>query len=155
MRTSFEAQTGASQKLLEPAMLELSPAEALKLDELAPHLAPIGFEVQALSGGTVAVYALPEDLSIEQGVELLERLATSEGLMPSEPDALAKRLLDELAADASCKAAVKMHRPMSMEEMEALVSDLFRAEQPYSCPHGRPVVLEMTDVELERRFGRR
>jgi DNA mismatch repair protein MutL len=48
-----------------------------------------------------------------------------------------------------------MHHPMSVDAMERLVSELFRAEQPYACPHGRPVVLVMGDAELERRFGRR
>jgi DNA mismatch repair protein MutL len=48
-----------------------------------------------------------------------------------------------------------MHHPLSAPAMEALVSELFAAEQPYACPHGRPVVLQMTDADLERRFGRR
>jgi DNA mismatch repair protein MutL len=39
--------------------------------------------------------------------------------------------------------------------MEALVAELFAAENPYACPHGRPIVLAMTDSDLERRFGRR
>ncbi len=55
----------------------------------------------------------------------------------------------------ACKAAVKMHHPLSAPEMEALVAELFTAEQPYACPHGRPIVLQMTDSDLERRFGRR
>ena len=44
---------------------------------------------------------------------------------------------------------------MTVDEMQRLVTELFQAEQPYSCPHGRPVVLQMGDVELERRFHRR
>ena len=48
-----------------------------------------------------------------------------------------------------------MHHPLAPLEMEALVAELFVAEQPYACPHGRPIVLQMTDVDLERRFGRR
>jgi DNA mismatch repair protein MutL len=71
------------------------------------------------------------------------------------PDNLATHLLDALAASSACKAAVKMHHPLSAEKLEALVSELFRAENPYACPHGRPVVLTMTDADLERRFGRR
>ena len=155
MRRSFATQSAASQRLIEPALLELGPAEAHKLEELAPHLAPIGFEIEVLSGGTAAIRALPDAVDTAEGVELVERLATSDEAVDTEPEALARKLLDNLAADASCKAAVKMHRPMSMDEMEALISELFRAEQPYSCPHGRPVVLEMSDAELERRFGRR
>ena len=65
------------------------------------------------------------------------------------------RLLHALSASMSCKAAIKIHHPLTTEEMESLVQELFDAEQPYACPHGRPVVLEMTDRDLERRFGRR
>jgi DNA mismatch repair protein MutL len=60
-----------------------------------------------------------------------------------------------LAASQACKAAIKMHHPLSAPAMEALVTELFDAEQPYACPHGRPIVLQMTDADLERRFGRR
>ena len=66
-----------------------------------------------------------------------------------------RNLLDALAASMACQAAVKMHHPLSTAEMQRLVSELFEAEQPYACPHGRPVVLKMGDAELERRFGRR
>ena len=48
-----------------------------------------------------------------------------------------------------------MHHPLGAAEMEALVAELFAAENPYACPHGRPIVLAMTDTDLERRFGRR
>ena len=65
------------------------------------------------------------------------------------------RILDALAASLACKSAVKMHHPLSAPEMEALVTELFAAEQPYACPHGRPIVLQMADADLERRFGRR
>jgi DNA mismatch repair protein MutL len=68
---------------------------------------------------------------------------------------LSRSILESLAASMACKAAVKMHHPLSAPEMEALVAELFVAEQPYACPHGRPIVLQMTDSDLERRFGRR
>jgi DNA mismatch repair protein MutL len=68
---------------------------------------------------------------------------------------IGRRVLDALAAGLACKSAVKMQHLLSPPEMEALVSELFAAEQPYACPHGRPIVLQMTDSDLERRFGRR
>jgi len=94
-------------------------------------------------------------LSVEEGEALLQELATSTGEGPAEAEALGQNILDALAASLSCRGAVKMHHPLSVEEMQNLVAELFEAEQPYACPHGRPVVLQMTDAELERRFGRR
>ena len=86
---------------------------------------------------------------------MLQKLATADGEPVADAADLGRRLLDTLAADMACRGAVKMHHPMSMAAMQQLITELFQAEQPYACPHGRPVVLQMTDSELERRFGRR
>ena len=58
-------------------------------------------------------------------------------------------------ASRACRGAIKIHRPLSGPEMEQLVSQLLACEDPYTCPHGRPTLLEMRDAELERRFWRR
>jgi len=155
LRRAFADESTPSQSLIEPQILELGPAEALRLSELAPALEPCGFALRPLSGGAVALAALPADLALDAAERLLQRLATAEEAIENDPGALRRQLLDDFAASQSCRAAVKMHHPLTMDEMQALISELFRAEQPYACPHGRPVVLQMTDVELERRFGRR
>jgi DNA mismatch repair protein MutL len=158
LRRSFAAQAPQSQVLLTPLMLELSPAEALRLAELSPALLACGFEVMPLSGGTVALRAAPDSLGLDQAELLVRRLATANGAADGEEDGaggVARLILEELAADRSCKAAIKIHRLMGAAEMEALVSELFACDQPYACPHGRPTVLYLGDAELERRFGRR
>jgi DNA mismatch repair protein MutL len=67
---------------------------------------------------------------------------------------LRERLLSSLAASTACKAAVKMHHPLGPREMEELMEELFACEEPFACPHGRPIVLKLDDGDLERRFGR-
>ncbi|MGH9363429.1 MAG: hypothetical protein ACRD2T_16085, partial [Thermoanaerobaculia bacterium] len=146
--------------LLAPALLELAPAERLRLQELAPGLAACGFGLTLLSGDTLALTAVPAPLSAEEGEALLRALAADESAEHAADDGdgaapLRRRLVETLAASLACKAAVKMHHPLSAGEMEALIAELFAAEQPFACPHGRPVVLQMTDADLERRFGRR
>jgi DNA mismatch repair protein MutL len=152
LRRELEQERPAAQRLVAPVLLELSRAESLRLTELAPALAPLGFELEALSGGTLALAAAPAGLGAESARALLARLATDAEV---EPGNLRRRLLDDFAASAACKAAIKIHHPLGAEAIEALVSELFRAENPYSCPHGRPVVLFLGDADLERRFGRR
>ncbi len=142
-----------SQRLLEPVLLRVSAAEALRLTELAPDLEGSGFELTAMSGDSVAVAAIPAALKPKQAEKLLVELAQGGG--DTEPGRLRERLLDALAASLACRAAVKMHDPLSVDQMEALVAELFASDQPYACPHGRPIILEMTDRDLERRFGRR
>lgn len=159
LRATMAAREPKSQRLLEPLLLELAPAEAMRLAEMTAALEACGFELAELSGSDVGLLAVPEVLSLERAEALVQKLATREAVGAtggeSEVEGVKRRLLEELAADMSCKAAIKIHRPMPPAEMEALVSELFDAEQPYACPHGRPTVLTMGDAELERRFGRR
>jgi DNA mismatch repair protein MutL len=157
LRRALHAERTPVQTLLSPPLLDLGPAERLRLTELAPALEECGFGLAELSGGTLALTAVPAVLSVEEAEGLLARLAGEEGGDDGDGAAhdLRRRILDSLAASLACKAAVKMHHVMAPGAMEALVAELFAAEQPYACPHGRPTVLQMTDSDLERRFGRR
>ncbi|HWM94939.1 MAG TPA: DNA mismatch repair endonuclease MutL [Thermoanaerobaculia bacterium] len=148
------ANTTPVQHLLTPLLLELAPAERLRLLELAPGLDDCGFSLAPLSGNTLALTSTPAVLSPDEA-EALVRALGAEDRDGAGPGDLRRRILEALAASLACKAAIKMHHPLSAPEMETLVTELFAAEQPYACPHGRPIVLEMTDVDLERRFGRR
>lgn len=154
VRRSLLAEVTPVQHLLTPPLLEMAPAERLRLLELAPSLDECGFGLAALSGNTLALTAIPAALSVDQAERLLATLA-SDGHDGAGGRDLRREILESLAASMACKAAVKMHHPLSAPEMEALVAELFLAEQPYACPHGRPIVLQMTDTDLERRFGRR
>ncbi len=153
-RRALEGQRAASQALLEPLMIELSPSEGMRLSELMGGLESCGFELRQLSGGSFAMAGVPVELGVEAARDLVLGVAAS-GESVTTADEVRERILDGLAAGLSCRAAIKMHHPLTAEEMEALVAELFVAEQPYACPHGRPVVLEMTDADLEHRFGRR
>jgi DNA mismatch repair protein MutL len=144
----------ASQRLLAPLLLELAPAEMLRLQGAIAELAECGFAVAELSGDSVVgVTAVPAVLDADGAERVLRELASGggdgEGRAP-----LRERLLSSLAASTACKAAVKMHHPLGPREMEELMEELFACEEPFACPHGRPIVLKLDDGDLERRFGR-
>lgn len=155
VRRAMIAESTPVQHLLTPILLELAPAERLRLLELAPGLDECGFSLAPLSGNTLALTSTPAVLSPVEAEALLRALGSEDGDGTGASGDLRRRILEALAASLACKAAVKMHHPLSAPEMEALVAELFAAEQPYACPHGRPIVLQMTDMDLERRFGRR
>ena len=152
LRRSLAREATPSQGLVDPPLLELSASERMRLLEIAGELEACGFGVAELSGGSVALTAVPPPLSAEAAERLLLEIAADES---SSAESVERRILDAMAATLSCKAAVKMHHPLSPEEMEALMAELFAAENPYACPHGRPTTLAMSDADLERRFGRR
>lgn len=63
-------------------------------------------------------------------------------------------MLEELIARAACHASVKAHSRLSESEIERLISELEKAEMPYTCPHGRPVIIHFSFQELAKKFGR-
>ncbi len=157
-RHSLAEQRPASQTLLVPRVLELSAAENAALAECSAGLERCGYLVSSFSGGSAAITAIPAVLPDKEAESLVLRIATQVAggdELPNEEEALGEYLLTQLAASRACRAAVKMHEALSAEKMESLIAELFACEHPYTCPHGRPVVLELTDRDLERRFKRR
>jgi DNA mismatch repair protein MutL len=154
-RRQLERADSPSQALLEPILLELGAAEALRLTEMIPELDECGFSLREMSGSTLALQAVPAVLGAGEAEQLLLSLLDERVGESEQPADIRRRLLDALAASLSCRAAIKMHHPLTPEEMEALMAELFAAEQPYACPHGRPIVLKMSDADLEKGFGRR
>jgi DNA mismatch repair protein MutL len=154
LRRELAAEAPVRQALLTPVLLSLSAVERLRLAELGPELEACGFSLTEFSGGDLAVTALPAGLAHDEAEAILLAVAHAPELGEGGAG-LRRTLLEGTAAARACRAAVKMHEPLSGEEMQRLVSELFAAEQPYACPHGRPIVLKMSDADLERRFGRR
>ncbi len=152
-RASLEEKV-ASQAFVEPLLLELGASESMRLAELQPPLEECGFSLRELSGQNWALSEAPAMLSPEEAQGLVLALCTDPEAGDFDVD-VRERLLHALSASMSCRSAIKIHHPLTPEEMETLVQELFQAEQPFACPHGRPVILEMTDRDLERRFGRR
>ena len=64
------------------------------------------------------------------------------------------RLGEEVIAKTVCRHAVKANDPLGGAELEGLLADLRQCEMPYTCPHGRPTLIEMSYRELEKKFGR-
>jgi DNA mismatch repair protein MutL len=81
----------------------------------------------------------------------LDRATSLDGV----PERVAEELSHELAASLSCRSAIKVNHSLTTDEQIALLKDLIDTENPYRCPHGRPIVLRLSQEEMERRLGRR
>ena len=154
-RAALDEEETPMQPLLEPRLLEVSPAEAEAVEQWSDAFRAMGFDAAMMSGGSVALSGVPASLGQEAAERAFLALVGTEARSGSDsPAELKSRMLDSLAADKACRSAVRIHHPLALEKMERLIEDLFAAEQPYACPHGRPTVLKLGDGELERRFGR-
>ncbi len=141
-----------SQYLSPPIVLNLSMQEAEVLKEHIDIFTNIGFEIESFGGDSYAVRAIPDNLfgiaKKELFIEMLDGLV--EGINASiAPDMIAEKI-----ASMSCKAAVKGNSRLSSIEMEELVKELLKLDNPYHCPHGRPTIIAMTKRELEKKFKR-
>ncbi|MDY2986959.1 MAG: DNA mismatch repair endonuclease MutL [Peptoniphilus sp.] len=138
-----------SQMLLKPEIFDVSNVELDQFDEFTETLNKIGFEIDKFSDNSLIVRAIPsivgsnfEDFLRQSLQEVNENLTSAYQV---NPYALMKK---------ACKAAVKANEKLSSIEVKQLVKDLVNCEDPYTCPHGRPTVLELTKRDLEKMFLR-
>jgi DNA mismatch repair protein MutL len=143
----------AIQHLVIPISLELGRREALVVEQRLGDLARAGFILEPFGSGTYLVRSAPAQVAQKQSVETVMRAIIDELVEKT----VSRRLLvpaEEVLITASCKMAVKAGDPLNHEEMRALMDDLLRCENPYTCPHGRPIIIEIANSDLDRKFGR-
>ncbi len=141
-----------SQALLEPAILQLSPAAASLLAGQLDTLQDLGFQIELFGPGTFRIRSIPALLSTGDpwaavGV-VVEDFEEDEAPLQAEVEA-------RLAARICKRAAVKGGQILSVEEQRALLHDLEVCQSPRTCPHGRPTMIHLSVDLLERQFGRR
>jgi len=146
---ALEAGKGTSQALLFPVTLDLNPADHALLQGLLPELDALGFQLEPLSGRSVAVNGLPTEAGNEDPTALieglLEQLKNERGTLKAERHAT-------LARGMARRLAYRGKRTLHRAEMHDLIDRLFACEMPYFTPGGKPVLITWTMQELEERF---
>ncbi|MEZ4501134.1 MAG: DNA mismatch repair endonuclease MutL [Dehalococcoidia bacterium] len=137
------------QPLLESVLAALTPSQAHVAAEEQDALSRLGWEIEPTDGAAVLVRALPAVLA--RRAEPATELASLLDLLLAEYGAPAP---DRVAAALACRAAVRAGDRMDEPQQRALLEALERAEQPLTCPHGRPTMLHLSREALNRSFGR-
>jgi DNA mismatch repair protein MutL len=140
------------QALLIPQTLHLDRRAALLLSEKMDEIRGIGFELEPFGGEAYVVRAIPAALRGKDPIKYLKDLIDE--LVESS---ITKKLVptrEQIWIMSSCKMAVKAGDPLSNAEMEKLLIDLATTENPYHCPHGRPITATLTHDDLLRLFKR-
>jgi len=147
---SFEKRKPSSQQLLFPQVIELSQYDYALLLEMIPFLENIGFVVKAFSKNTIVVEGVPTDIKIKDDEKiLLQILDQYKRSKSNQPE-----IRENVAASFACHSATRSGDPLTREEMNALIDQLFSTREPYFCPHGRPVIVHVSLDELDKRFKR-
>ncbi len=139
-----------TQQLLFPNSMNLDPADFTVVEETIPDLNLMGFSLKTFSGSTVVLDGVPVDLKPGRESTILTEII--EDYKRDNDLRLTPR--EKLCKTYACKAAVKAGDYLTIEEMESLIDQLFEAEVPYVCPHGRPVLVKIPLLELDKNFGR-
>ncbi|MCP4378883.1 MAG: DNA mismatch repair endonuclease MutL, partial [bacterium] len=142
-----------AQRMLIPQTFTVTAAESDLLDTNKELLARLGIEVAPFGPETIAIQQFPTLLA-ERGAhgpeflrELLDKLGEDSSAGPEQ-------LIEGLLQVMACKAAIKAGQPLSIAEMESLLTRVDETEKSSSCPHGRPTTLKLTIQDLEKQFKR-
>jgi DNA mismatch repair protein MutL len=141
-----------SQKLLLPETVELPPRDAQFLREQLVVLTKLGVGLSEFGERTFLLDALPPFVMAADPRRFVFDLVDE--LRAAGREVNLARLGEHTVAKTVCRHAVKANDPLSGAELENLVEDLRRCAMPYTCPHGRPTLIEMNYRELEKKFGR-
>jgi DNA mismatch repair protein MutL len=146
-------QDPASQQLLFPATLEFLPREADFLLAQLETLQQAGVGITRFGPSTFLVDALPAMVKARDVAEFIRTVVTDLQQEGGETKK-GRRLSEEIVAKTVCRHAVKANDALKPAEWDMLLHDLLACDLPYTCPHGRPTMIQLSLAELDKKFGR-
>ena len=151
LMANYKNKTAIPQYLMPPAIVSLSGTESEFLRENLEFFQNLGFQIEGFGGKEYKLSAVPANLFGLDGRELfLEFIGElSENGQKQTIDTFISKL-----STMACKAAIKGNTSISFKEADNLIDQLMKLENPYTCPHGRPTLISMTETELEKKFKR-
>jgi DNA mismatch repair protein MutL len=148
---SQKQSSSSFQTLLIPLVVDLDPLEAQAAETYANELASLGFSFDWVGPGAVRISELPTHLPPNEAEGLFHQILSS-ALTLKTPDIEAFRQL--WIETAACHMAVRAGQLLNEHQMQGLLDDLMRTERPYTCPHGRPTLIRLTEKDLAKLFKR-
>lgn len=139
------------QVLLQPLTLTYSTADVLKILDKQETLQAVGLAVEEFGPNTLALYEHPTWVKPDQVESTVKEMID---WVLAQGDLTVAAFREKAAIMMSCKRAIKANWHISSDEARTLLADLAKAENPYNCPHGRPVLTAFTLTEMERMFKR-
>lgn len=151
MMHQFEG-TAISQRLLAPVLVEMTQHDLMLVDELQEVLTDAGFDVQRFDDTSAAIHAIPTLFGQNENPRTLFLEALDE--WQAGRGAVTRERMRKQIAQMACKRAIKAGDQLSEEEVKGFLAEMLASDSMPTCPHGRPIVIEMTQYMLEKRFKR-
>ncbi|MBV9617929.1 MAG: hypothetical protein JO201_01845 [Verrucomicrobia bacterium] len=153
LRRRMEEQGVPSQKLLISQTFELPPRDADWIEQNMSILQKMGIGIESFGPNTFKIDSLPGFLNLTDGAQFMRKVI--DDLKSTTDRSSALRLGEDMIATTVCRHAVKANDPLRYLEVEKLIQDLLECDLPYCCPHGRPTMIQISNTELEKKFGRK
>jgi DNA mismatch repair protein MutL len=146
---TFEKHRSSTQQELFPKTLELNSSDFALVKELQTEIKEIGFDIQEFGKNTYIIHGVPADTVNFDSTDLLEGLIENYKQNFQE---LKSNKRENLARSMARNMSIKSGKPLTQEEMNNLIDELFACKMPYSAPNGKPTITTFSIEELDRRF---
>jgi DNA mismatch repair protein MutL len=153
IRRRMEGQGVPAQHLLMPLTIQVGPRDGDWIRENLPTLHKMGIGIEPFGAGTFKIDALPQFMRAGEPLQLVRDLIDE--LRQTSVSTSKMRLGEDVISATACRHAVKANDYLREPELVNLVRDLLACELPYCCPHGRPTMIQISYLELEKKFGRK
>ncbi|ENH96675.1 DNA mismatch repair protein [Gracilibacillus halophilus YIM-C55.5] len=139
------------QELLVPLTFDFTPQEALIIEEYHDEFQKVGLFFEQFGQYTYIIRShprwFPEGEEEEMIRQMVDQLVSTSSINVS-------KLREDAAILMSCKRSIKANHYLNQEDMKRLLDDLRTCEDPFTCPHGRPIIIQFSSYELEKMFKR-
>jgi DNA mismatch repair protein MutL len=153
LRRRMEEQGVPTQKLLLPQTFDVPPRDADWIERNISILQKMGIGIESFGPGTFKIDSIPGFLNVPDATQFMGKVI--DDLKSAGNSTSPMRLGEEMIAKTVCRHAVKANDPLRYPEIEKLIRDLLECDLPYCCPHGRPTMIQISLIELEKKFGRK
>jgi DNA mismatch repair protein MutL len=140
------------QELITPLTIDLTPKEKVLMEEYIPYLEEYGFGISEFGDNTYVVTFVPEVFGRLENPELIHDIVSD--ILTAGKIKRDTGISEEICKIMACKAAIKGGAACNPRQMEKLIEQLKKTENPFSCPHGRPTIITFTKGEMDRMFAR-
>lgn len=147
----FKNEEVKTQLLLQSHVMDMSIMDISIVEENMELLKTMGFEIEFFGDASIIIRGVPNLFGAPQAEKFIYEVIDS---INEEKDKDVYSLKTDKIASLACKAAIKGNSSISEEEKDFLLKDLLRCENPYTCPHGRPVIVTLSKKEIEKMFKR-
>lgn len=147
-----DSKTSGWQELITPLTIELNAKERILLEEYIPYLEEFGFAISEFGTNTYVITAIPNIFGKLENPAIVHDIISdilSTGRIRDETG-----IYEHVSKSMACRGAIKAGAACSFEQMENLIAQLMRTENPKTCPHGRPTMVSFSKKELDKLFGR-